>query len=204
MYGDKISMPRTMMDQVFSRKLEIPWQFSIQTLPKKSKGVSVETGDQLENSSCSAGERRSVSCSVLDFRSPENFVFLPDWMMLFLDVRPRDVVLCEYVRLPEAKTLVLRPLSEEFFDIPSHQATLEKELRHYSSLTEGSTIVLNANGADHFIDVLSISTGRNNVEQRVRAASIQDCDVNTQIQRPHKKANSNSLSPTDASTSEAS
>lgn len=31
----------------------------------------------------------AVACSVLDARSPEQFVFIPDWMMKALRLRPR-------------------------------------------------------------------------------------------------------------------
>lgn len=31
----------------------------------------------------------AVACSVLDSRSPEQFVFMPDWMMKALRLRPR-------------------------------------------------------------------------------------------------------------------
>lgn len=31
----------------------------------------------------------AVACSILDARSPEQFVFIPDWMMKALRLRPR-------------------------------------------------------------------------------------------------------------------
>lgn len=33
----------------------------------------------------------AVACSILDARSPEQFVFMPDWMMKALRLRPRFV-----------------------------------------------------------------------------------------------------------------
>lgn len=35
-----------------------------------------------------------------DFRAPENYVFLPDWMMKALGLRPRDTVKLRHVKLP--------------------------------------------------------------------------------------------------------
>lgn len=33
----------------------------------------------------------AVACSILDARSPDQFVFMPDWMMKALRLRPRFV-----------------------------------------------------------------------------------------------------------------
>lgn len=38
--------------------------------------------------------------SNFDFRAPENYLFLPDWMFKALRLRPRDVVSLKFVRLP--------------------------------------------------------------------------------------------------------
>ena len=37
--------------------------------------------------------------SNFDFRAPENYIFVPDWMMKALQLRPRDVVSLKYVKL---------------------------------------------------------------------------------------------------------
>eukprot|EP00922_Rhytidocystis_sp_ex-Travisia-forbesii_P042379 GHVS01063307.1.p1 GENE.GHVS01063307.1~~GHVS01063307.1.p1 ORF type:complete len:263 (-),score=16.73 GHVS01063307.1:74-862(-) len=158
--GDKISLPRSMLDLIIHRKVEVPWQFALRTTPS-SGGIQQQT--------------RNISSSVLDFRSPENYVFIPQWMMTHLKLRARDVVQCELVKLPEAVTLMLRPHSDDFFGIPRHRAVMENRLRHYSSLTRGSTIVLKHNGKEYLLDVVDITSGGLSLSM----ASIQDCDVAT-------------------------
>lgn len=39
-----------------------------------------------------------------DFRAPENYLFVPDWMMRTLRLRPRDVVKVRHVKLPGTTT----------------------------------------------------------------------------------------------------
>ena len=34
---------------------------------------------------------RRLYCSILDYRAPENFIFVPRWMMLQLRLLPRDL-----------------------------------------------------------------------------------------------------------------
>eukprot|EP00922_Rhytidocystis_sp_ex-Travisia-forbesii_P042375 GHVS01063303.1.p1 GENE.GHVS01063303.1~~GHVS01063303.1.p1 ORF type:complete len:263 (-),score=23.54 GHVS01063303.1:65-853(-) len=158
--GDKISLPRSVLDLIMQRKVEVPWQFALRTTPSS------------ETLQC---QKRHVSASVLDFRAPENYVFIPPWMMTHLKLRARDVVQCDLVKLPEAVTLILRPHSDEFFNIPRHRAVMENRLRHYSSLTKGSTIVLKHSGKEYQLDVVDITSGGLSLSM----ASIQDCDVAT-------------------------
>ncbi|CAN0516277.1 unnamed protein product, partial [Ectocarpus sp. 8 AP-2014] len=81
----------------------------------------------------------AVACSILDARSPEQFVFMPDWMMKALRLRPRDIVLYRHKDLTKASKIVLQPHSSAFLKMSNHQAVMETELRHYSAITRGKS-----------------------------------------------------------------
>ncbi|KAF8821075.1 ubiquitin fusion degradation protein UFD1AP [Cardiosporidium cionae] len=196
LYGDKISFPRSVLNQLLLKKHDFPWHFSlekIQGLPSSKDWYQDDTPFSPESSQIPAMKSMSPSTStslpiprvfgsVLDFRSPENFIFVPPWMMQTLKLRlvwenrPRDIVRCQYTKLPEGSQISLRPHSKSFFSIKNYQDFLEKELRHYSCVTRGSTITLFHDHHIYLMDIVNASSdGKNSLE----AVSIQDCDVST-------------------------
>jgi len=49
--------------------------------------------------------------SPLDFRSPENYIFLPRWLMATLGVKVNDLVDVSFIRIKLASLVVLQPLT---------------------------------------------------------------------------------------------
>ena len=79
-------------------------------------------------------------CSPLDFRAPENFLFVPLWMLRSLRAKPYDVVFMTWVKLNDGVTIELQPHQDAFLQLANPRSVLENELKYYSSATRGSTI----------------------------------------------------------------
>ena len=135
-----------------------------------------------------------VFCGPLDFRAPDNYIFVPLWVMRSLGLRPRDVVeveLCPDGKgmkssvkpVPAGSMAKLRPHSSQFAkDIANPQAVLETELRHYSSLTLGSTIAFDYNSKRYWFDVVELRSAPRG--EKVAAIKVQDCDIATDFMTP--------------------
>lgn len=91
--------------------------------------------------------------SPLDFRAPENYVFMPQWAMQSLGLRPFDRVRVDLVRLQVAASVQLRPhdapaWQQLITDIGSRNdggnaspaQLLEREINKFSALTAGTNI----------------------------------------------------------------
>ena len=71
----------------------------------------------------------------------------------------------------------LRPHSAKFAnEIPNPQAILETELRHYSALTQGSTIGFDFMKQRYWFDVVELRSAPRNEKRGVK---VQDCNVAT-------------------------
>lgn len=118
----------------------------------------------------------------LDFRSPDNYAFLPAWMFKALGLRPRDVVDVRLVTTtPPGSAVRLRPHTSDFVNIGNHQAVLETELKHYSALTLGSTIPFDYRGNRYYFDVVDLRSAPRG--ERVPMAKVQDCDIAAEFVR---------------------
>lgn len=117
----------------------------------------------------------------MDFRAPSNYCFLPWWMMRCLGLQPRDVVDVKLITtVPPGSAAQLRPHSSKFAkEIANPQAVLETELKHYSSLTRGSTIAFDYNGQRYWFDVVDLRSAPRG--EKVPMVKVQDCDVATEF-----------------------
>jgi len=99
--------------------------------------------------------------------------------MRALGLKPRDVVQVEQTEtVPPGSLAKLRPHSKEFAaDISNPQAVLETELRHYSSLTQGSTIAFDYNKKRYWFDVVGLRSAPRG--EKAPMVKVQDCDVAT-------------------------
>lgn len=173
--GDKMSLPSIFWDSIRLNEAEVPWLF----LVSRVDGVTKERVEVSED--LAAAPLQELVGGPLDFRSPQNYVFLPWWMMRALGLQPRDIVDVKLIKTVPAGTLArLRPHSSEFAkDISQPQAVLETELRHYSSLTKGSTIAFDYNSKRYWFDVVELrSEPRGEKQPMVKA---QDCDLATEF-----------------------
>ncbi|CAN0582420.1 unnamed protein product [Ectocarpus sp. 12 AP-2014] len=89
-------MPASILSELMRKQAEIPWQFELKLVRRKGPGkfepVDVPAPPR------AMPQLSAVACSILDARSPEQFVFMPDWMMKALRLRPRFVVRCLFPR----------------------------------------------------------------------------------------------------------
>jgi hypothetical protein len=100
-------------------------------------------------------------------------------MMRALGVKPRDIVEVELLETVPAGSLAkLRPHSSDFGkEIANPQAVLETELRHYSSLTQGSTIAFDYNKKRYWFDVVELRSAPRG--EKSSMVKVQDCDIAT-------------------------
>ena len=133
----------------------------------------------------------------LDFRAPSLYVFLPHWMMRALGIRPGEIVQVDLITtIPPGTMARLRPHTKQFAKSCSNnpQAVLETELRHYSSLTRGSTIAMEYNHVQYWFDVVDCKTtttaaaaaatslgSSSSSRTSVPWIKVQDCDIATEF-----------------------
>lgn len=183
--GDKMSLPPNFLAAIQLNQAQVPWLFSV----KRIEGV---TSDRVELIDDSANDDE-ITCmrplvnldkvvgGPLDFRAPSCYIMLPLWMMRALGLRPRDIVqvdLVEDTAVAPGSLARLRPHSSQFAkDIANPQAVLETELRHYSSLTQGSTIAFDYNKKRYWFDVVDLRSAPRGEKQPM--IKVQDCDIAT-------------------------
>lgn len=191
--GDKMSLPSCFWQSIQLNHAEVPWLFRI----KRIEGV---TGERIQYIDVNKNNSTSSAITVdeviteckpmvqnlnevvggpLDFRAPSNYIFVPLWMMRALGLRPRDIVEVEQIEtVPAGSMAKLRPHSSDFAkDISNPQAVLETELRHYSSLVQGTTIAFDYNHKRYWFDVVELRSAPRGIT--VPMIKVQDCDIMT-------------------------
>jgi Ubiquitin fusion degradation protein UFD1 len=186
--GDKMSLPSCFLKAIHLNHAEVPWLFSVSRVEGVT-GPRVEfamdqpdaTDDEKDViTECKPlRDLDQVVGGPLDFRAPNNYVFLPLWMMRALGLRPRDIVQVEQITTVEKGALAkFRPHSAQFAkDISDPRSVLETELRHYSALTQGSTIAFDYNKKRYWLDVVELRSSPRNL--KVDMIKVQDCDIAT-------------------------
>jgi hypothetical protein len=149
-YGDKCSLPTSIGRLIFEKRYDVPWIFEISPANKDSNSkITISAG----SGNASATVLKKAYISPLDFRSPENYIFLPQWLMKCLNLEPNDLVDISFVRMKLAELVVFQPLSLEWDDLMKEchdpKALLEHEINKYSSLTAGSTIYISIKGVEY-------------------------------------------------------
>ena len=174
--GDKMSLPAIFWPAIQKSKAEVPWLFQVSRID--DEGITSERFEYAEDPGL-----KSVVGGAIDFRSPDNYVFLPRWMMLALALKPRDVVDVKLIEtVPPGSAVQLRPHTTAFTKIANHQAVLETELKHYSALTRGSTIPFDYNKQRYYFDVVDLRSAPRG--EKVPMAKVQDCDIAAEFVRP--------------------
>lgn len=194
-YGDKCSLPTSLGRLIFEKRYEVPWLFELKPV-RETKSPFKLSRKILNMDSPLQGVAKSVDSvsihgkldkayiSPLDFRSPENYIFLPKWLMHDLDLAPNDQVDISFVRIKSASLVVFQPLTAEWDDLlktaDDPKVLLEHEINKYSSLTAGSTIYIEINGKEYPIYVKE-TFAEGGVS--VKAVCVQDSDIRTDIDR---------------------
>ena len=114
-------------------------------------------------------------CGVRQFTATPEKIVLPKWMFKTLNILPFDLIeetlLC-CPSLPYAKSLVLKPVNDDFnislLDNETRKAVLEISLKRYSAVKLFDTIPIEYNGVHH----LSVVRAKPN-----DCLDITECDV---------------------------
>jgi ubiquitin fusion degradation protein 1 len=131
----------------------------------------------------SAPSLHSVYVSALDFRAPDNYIYVPAWVMNSLGLKSFDVVNLRFVRLKGVSRVTLQPQSirwNSLSSLPEVSTLLEKELSRYSALTVGSVIQVKINNEEHPLLIKEALCDRG---VKVEAVYAADSDVQTIIDR---------------------
>ncbi len=211
-YGDKCSLPSSLGRFIFDNRIDVPWIFEIKPIglnPSNADEDSVKFGpkrsfnfkksltlnrdkEEEENSNKNAinadyfetGKLSKAYISPLDFRSPENYIFLPKWLMNDLNLLPNDLVEISLVRIKLADLVVFQPITTSWDELikifPDPKTLLEHEVNKYSSLTSGSTIYIKVEDKEYPIFVKET---RAEGGVAVHGVRVQDSDVKVDIDR---------------------
>lgn len=152
-YGDKCSLPTSIGRLIFEKRYEVPWLFEITPVKRNSNSynhINLDVEDNTNNVNNLKPKLQKAYISPLDFRSPENYIFLPRWLMNDLALSANDIVDISFIRIKLADLVVFQPMSLEWDqlmeEISDPKALLEHEINKYSSLTSGSTIYIEIKG----------------------------------------------------------
>lgn len=190
-YGDKCSLPGTIGRLIFEKPYEVPWLFEIipvnMTESKILSRDAVGTSRLTDKHSLETKLLKKAYLSPLDFRSPENYIFLPRWLMVTLGLKANDLVDVSFVRIKLASLVVLQPLTLEWDAMIEKgnrdpQTVLEHEVNKYSSLTAGSTIYIEVDGLE--LPLLVKETFAEGGVS-VKGVRVQDSDIKVDIDRGH-------------------
>lgn len=195
-YGDKCSLPTSIGRLIFEKRYEVPWLFEIKPLRDGKSTVQIEgskfSEEEEENvidtpksvPKSSGNPLEKAYISPLDFRSPENYIFLPKWLMHDLALAPNDLVDVSFVRIKLADLVVFQPLTLAWDSllekVKDPKALLEHEINKYSSLTAGSTIYIEIDKQEYPLYVKSTFAAGG---VAVKAVRVQDSDIRTDIDR---------------------
>ncbi|GAA5875584.1 hypothetical protein JCM16303_000674 [Sporobolomyces ruberrimus] len=119
MFGGKIVMPPSALDELTQLDVELPINFEL-TNPKNPE-LNTHVG-------------------VLEFIADEGCVNLPQWMMDQLRLSEGDPIRIVGGRYPKGKMVKLQPQSVDFLEISDPKAALEKAIGNYSCLSAGDII----------------------------------------------------------------
>mmetsp|Transcript_18656 Transcript_18656/g.30471 ORF Transcript_18656/g.30471 Transcript_18656/m.30471 type:complete len:244 (+) Transcript_18656:86-817(+) len=111
--GDKMSLPRNFWDSIMQSKAEVPWLFEVSRVDGITSSRVTLPHDEHHHASSSTLSR--AVGGALDFRSPNNYVFLPKCMFQGLGLRPRDEFDIKLVtKTPTGSAVRLRPHTSAF------------------------------------------------------------------------------------------
>ncbi|KAJ4487847.1 ubiquitin fusion degradation protein UFD1-domain-containing protein [Lentinula aciculospora] len=142
-YGGKIIMPPSSLARLTALDLQSPWQF------------------QLRNPSNPAAETHA---GVLEFIAEEGVAYLPYWMMKTLRLNEGDPLRITGAELPKGKLVKLQAQSVHFLELSDHKVVLERELRNFSTLTQGDIIEICYNSIVFGLLVMETSPGGGGID----------------------------------------
>jgi ubiquitin fusion degradation protein 1 len=156
--GGKIILPPSALDELSRMHITYPMLF---LLTSRTNG--------------------KTNCGVLEFSGDEGKVYVPFWMMNHLRINPGDIITVKNVTLAKGTYVKIRPQQKAFIELYDPKAVLEKQLRNFSCLTKGDTILINYNKNNYPIDILEVGIRNANDCNEI---SIVETDVRVEFDRP--------------------
>lgn len=133
--GDRILLPPSALREVQRLKLPFPLLFLARNYRDVLRRPSGAT---------------AVRCSVLEFTAPDGVAYVPYWIMARLGLREGGQVCLKTTGMPQKGTFArFRPLDSRFFDLLGllgPRDFMERCMKFYSVLSEGTTISVDAAG----------------------------------------------------------
>lgn len=111
---------------------------------------------------------------------PTTSLLLHQQMQEYLQLAPGSLVNIESATLPKGTFVKIRPQQKAFIEISDPKAVLEKQLRNFSCLSRGDTIIIAYNNKQFFIDIVAVASASGDCE----AVSIVETDVKVEFERP--------------------
>ena len=186
-YGDKCSLPASLGRLIFEKPYEVPWLFEIKPINQgRDKFTTIQETKHNSDMNITYEILSKAYISPLDFRSPENYIFLPSWLMRNLNLTTNDIVEISFIRIKLASLVTLQPLTLDWDSLilngEDPKNILEHEVNKYSSLTAGSTIAIEHKGTEYkFYIKETIAEGG----VAVKGVRVQDSDVKVDIDRSY-------------------
>lgn len=133
-YGSKIILPPSALDKV--SKLHVQWPLMLE----------LTNGDKNEHTHAGA----------LEFVAEEGRAYLPQWMMVTLQLDVGDMIQIKTTSLELAKLVKLQPQSVRFLEIADPRAVLEAAFRNFAALTKGDVFTFEYAGEPFDVAVLDV------------------------------------------------
>ncbi|KAK8628182.1 hypothetical protein V6N13_063893 [Hibiscus sabdariffa] len=131
--GNKIIMPANALQPILENQIPMPLQFQIRNL---------STG-------------KVSHCGVFEFSGHEDdAVFMPDWMMENMQIQVGNYMYMKNEKLENATYIKLQPHSSDFIEISDPKAVLQENLRKFSCLTKGDTIMIRHRSRVFYINIV--------------------------------------------------
>ncbi|CCH46086.1 Ubiquitin fusion degradation protein 1 [Wickerhamomyces ciferrii] len=131
-FGGKIFLPPSALNRLTMLHIRYPMLFE---LKNEDQGLKTHSG-------------------VLEFVAEEGRVYLPQWMMSTLQLKPGAIIKITNSDVPLGKFVKIEPQSVDFLDISDPKAVLENVLRKFSTLSVNDIIEINYNDKIYGIKVL--------------------------------------------------
>ncbi|MES1907438.1 MAG: hypothetical protein MHM6MM_000553 [Cercozoa sp. M6MM] len=152
--GDKVVLPQSAMHTLSRLNVQYPIVFRAET----------------------ADGTRHIYCGVMEFTAPEGTVYMPYWMMQNLRIDNSDLVQLQNASLSKGTFVQFQPHEYEFTQLANPKAVLERAMRAYTVLTQGTTIKIQHADRDYLIDVVETRPGD--------AVSVIETDLNVDFAPP--------------------
>ncbi|GAV87103.1 UFD1 domain-containing protein [Cephalotus follicularis] len=133
--GDKILMPPSALDSLVASYIQWPLLFELRN----------PINDRVSH------------CGVLEFIADEGTINLPRWMMENMNLEEGQIVIVKNVELEKGTYVKLQPHTKKFVELSNPKAILETQLRSFSCLTTGDTIMVMHNNKKYWIDIIETS-----------------------------------------------